>query len=404
MTAHSSPGAGTRSPCASPGRSETEGAARVQAILKVRLGVGSQPILYMLSAHAQDVALPAGVPKDVKIWVPVLGEGAYVVALQVLSQGGQVLAEESANAQAGRADAPLVATVADSSTLAAQLAKVEVPLQQGLAVQVRAVELQSARDVPARAEYLTPFRAIAVQGNAAATLTIEQRRAVQDWVVQGGHLLIVGGPDGPRAASVLGTTPPMCHGRALPVSMAQSISSHLRNGRLARAATPSSAVLPASRPAPRNRWPGGGDALVARSTWGEGSVTLLGPDPTLEPLRGWPSTTALLKRALEPAFTGVRSVEGSSRTPTELTARVDDFRLIAALDALPPEVFPDWQRVGLLLGGFALIAGPVARTPVARGSPTLAVGRGPRIGGGFHRRDLPVFWRHSRSRRGGQCS
>lgn len=37
----------------------------------------------------------------------------------------------------------------------------------------------------------------------------------------------------------------------------------------------------------------------------------------------------------------------------------DDSRLVSALDALPPQVFPDWREVGLLLVGFALTAGPV---------------------------------------------
>jgi hypothetical protein len=342
------------------GSSETDGAARVQVILKVKLTSGSQSILYPLSAHAQEVALPAGVTKDVKLWVPVLGDGAYVATVQVLKQDGQVLNEQTATAQATRADVPLVGALADSSTLAAQLARVEVPYQQGLTAQLRTVELQSASDLPARPEYLAAFRAVAVQGSTAATLTAEQRTALQDWVVQGGHLLIVGGPDGARAASVLGG------GRAdAPRLRFSGVDGSAELRPLVEWATGASSASitgPAARieaTATDSLAGPPGSPLVVRATWGDGSVTLLGPDPTLDPLRSWPSTPALLKRALEPAFVGGRSLDGSARSPLDPSPRNDEFRLVAALDALPPEVFPDWQHVGLLLGGFALVAGPL---------------------------------------------
>jgi hypothetical protein len=54
----------------------------------------------------------AGVAKDLKIWVPVPSDGAYVATIQIIGQRGQVLAEESANQQAGRNDIPRVATLA----------------------------------------------------------------------------------------------------------------------------------------------------------------------------------------------------------------------------------------------------------------------------------------------------
>ena len=43
----------------------------------------------------------------------------------------------------------------------------------------------------------------------------------------------------------------------------------------------------------------------------------------------------------------------------QAAAQPDDARLLSAVDALPAGAFPDWQHVALLLGGFALVAGPV---------------------------------------------
>jgi len=63
-------------------------------------------------------------------------------------------------------------------------------------------------------------------------------------------------------------------------------------------------------------------------------------------------------------------------------ARPDDSRLLNAVDALPAGAFPDWQHVALLLGGFALVAGPLLHLSLWRvdrrpwlwvAVPTLAV-------------------------------
>jgi hypothetical protein len=340
------------------GNGDTDSASRVQVVLKTQIGTAARPLLYPQATYGQEVALPAGVAKDLKIWVPVPSDAAYVVSIQVVGQRGQVLAEESAYAQAGRSDIPLVATLADTSTLAAQLGRIDVPYQQGLTAQVRTVELTAA-DVPAQPEYLSGFRALAVQGNASATLTGEQRRAIQDWVVQGGQLLLIGGPDGARATSVLdgpGTEPRARFGGLdgsadlgpLAEWASPGAGAALGSGSVARIEAPAAERLAGTAERP----------LAVRAAWGDGTLALLAADSTLDPLRGWGGTPGLLKRALEPALSSPRSND-PSRSSVGGQQRPDDLRLITALDALPPEVFPDWQHVGLLLGGFALVAGPL---------------------------------------------
>src|SRR5262249_56319162 len=113
---------------------------------------------------------------------------------------GKVLAEQTAPGGRGARGngAPLVDTLADNQTLAAQIGKIDVPFQQGLTAQVQTVTLAPA-DLPARAEYLSAFQALVVQGAGAASLTGEQKSAIRQWVVAGGDLVIVGGPDASRA-------------------------------------------------------------------------------------------------------------------------------------------------------------------------------------------------------------
>jgi hypothetical protein len=338
-----------------------EPAARVQASLKLSVGSANQTFITPVAVYAQDVSLPAGASRDVKLWLPVQTDGAYLVTAQVLDPSGRVLAELSTtSAQVARADgAPLILTLADSPNLSAQLAKVEIPYQQGLTAQVRSLPV-SAADVPTRAEYLAGFQGMVVQGAGAATLTAEQKRAIQQWVTQGGDLLIVGGADASRAAAVLdgadalgvrfGQLSGSTDLQPLAVWASGDPSASLSAGAAAQVQSDTAELLAGSREKP----------LAVRSRWGDGTVTLLAVDPTLDPLRGWSGTTALLKRALQPALSGASlNAADATRGAQAFQPRQDDSRLLSAVDALPSNAFPDWQHIALLLGGFALVVGPL---------------------------------------------
>jgi hypothetical protein len=338
-----------------------EAAARVQATLKLSVGSANQTFTTPVAVYAQDVSLPAGATRDVELWLPVQADGAYLVTAQLLDSNGTVLAEQSTSTpQVARADgAPLILTLADNPTLAAQLTKIEVPYQQGLTAQVRSIATASA-DFPTRAEYLAGFQGLVVQGGGAATLTAEQKRAVQQWVAQGGDLLVVGGADASRAAAVLdgadalgatfGQLTAATDLQPLSAWAAADASSALPSGAAAQIQSPTAEVLAGSRDRP----------LAVRATWGEGTVTLLAIDPTLDPLRGWSGTPALLKSALQPALSGVSLYGGATaRGSAGTQTRQDDARLLSAVDALPANAFPDWQHIALLLGGFALLVGPL---------------------------------------------
>ena len=343
------------------GSGTSEDAARVQAILRVNVPAATpgQPLGAPIGIYAQDLALPAGATKEVKLWLPLQlqFDTSYAVTIQLLGSDSQVLAEQTVTAQSGRVDAPLIASLADSPTLASQLGRIEVPFQQGLTAQVRAVDLAPA-DVPSRSEYLSAFQGLVVQGTAASTLTAEQKRAIQDWTGQGGHLVIVGGPDAQRAASVLdGVDAPELSFAGLNGSAdLRPLATWAGFDPAGLAVTGAATRIQATGAEPLA---GAASApLAARGVFGAGTLTLLAADPTGDPLRGWDGTPALLRRALQPALaTAAPTTPGQATQPA--TARSDELRLAAALDALPPDVFPDWQHVALLLGLFAFVAGPV---------------------------------------------
>ena len=122
--------------------------------------------------------------------------------------------------------------------------------------------------------------------------------------------------------------------------------------------------------------------LAQRAPWGQGSVTLLATDPTLEPLRGWATTPMLLRRALEPALVSERSGADLTRGPPSAPTIYAWFRPSTRSH---PRYSRNWQQVALLLGVFALLAGPVLHLVfVARRPSPVALGRGPSAVGRVH--------------------
>jgi hypothetical protein len=302
-------------------------------------------------AYGQEVALPAGVAKELTLWVPAEMNMSGTVRLV---SGNQALAEETVEFRSNNSRTPLwplVGVLAESPAVARGVGQVELPFQ-GLPVPLSVARLTVA-DLPSLAERLNALSAVIVQGNAAATLTNEQRQAIHEWVVTGGHLILAGGPDAARAAAILppGTLPLGFAGADLAADL----------GPLRRWAE-TGAPAPGAGPVGRLHVQGGAILagtpdvpLVWRLSLGEGSVTQLAADPTLEPLASWTGTADLWRKTLEPALPDAENWRYAGLRPQD---RYNPSRLQAAVDALPPEAFPSWQVVALILGAFALLAGP----------------------------------------------
>src|SRR5262245_36043509 len=63
------------------GSAQTNDVARVLVVLKLNFSSNSgRTGVYPLGAYGQDVALPPGVDKDLRIWVYVPSDGAYIAA------------------------------------------------------------------------------------------------------------------------------------------------------------------------------------------------------------------------------------------------------------------------------------------------------------------------------------
>ena len=405
------------------GESDARGPSRVQVLLRTN---SSATAKVPIASYGQEVALPAGVTKDVTVWIPSGSDASYLTTVQVIDPGGRVLAEDSTTAAITSSSAVVVGTLADAPTLATALGRIEIPYQQGLTQRVAGIPL-TPDQVPTSADYLAGMSGLVVQGSAASTLTQEQRRAIQQWVVRGGHLVLSGGPAAQQVGSVLegGGGPAVRFGRleaavdlrplaewvGVPGAADTQAATSGQGTQGGQAASPGQSAQGATagqgsqsaaptgqgaQPAAGNQGTQGGaqtaglefgaaaavieaagqegetlagprnGPLAWRARWGSGTLTFLAADPTLDPIRNWAGGPPLLVRLLEPALGAAQpdaplaGLGSGARSTVRTTAKVTYGQLLAStLDTLPPEAFPSWQTVAGLLGGFALLAGPV---------------------------------------------
>lgn len=340
----------------------TGGSASADARVEVELSGLSQtgpqatPVAYPVGTYAEDLALPAGVTKEVTLWVPVDGNAKGMVRLSV---AGHTLAEKSIGLATGRTPAwPLIGVLADSPAISRSVGQIELPYQ-GLPLPPSVARI-APTDLPSQGDRLAALSALVVQGNAATTLTDEQRHALRDWVAAGGHLVLLGGPDLARAAAILPADAPR-------VTVAGSDTADLAP--LARWAG-ISPVPALSGPVARFQVSAGASlvgpadqSLAWRVGLGRGTVTLLAADPSLEPLASWSGTPSLLRKVLEPALPDATQNEKLQALAQQ---RENPLQIESAVEALPPGVYPDWRIVAAILAGFAVLAGPLLALAMGR--------------------------------------
>lgn len=200
-------------------------------------------------------------------------------------------------------------------------------------------------DLPPRVEAWAAMDRIVWHDVDSTRLSAEQLEALRTWVAVGGHLVIVGGTTGP---TTLGAFP----AELLPYQPSQTIDVPLADlerllGSLPASATPLPAVagvLAQGTPLGRS----GDQVFAARSAHGQGSVSLIGIDPSTSWLAGSSLAGGLWGRALPPASNG----------GNDPFAAQDDGFLVGTLGNLPSVQLPRMDQLFLLLFGYIALIGP----------------------------------------------
>ncbi|MCG0238346.1 MAG: hypothetical protein L6E13_03535 [Firmicutes bacterium] len=331
---------------------------------------GSQPVRVPRGSYGTEVALPAGVEKDLTLWVPLTGlwaPGAEELEVR-LTAGDRLLASQPLRLPSRRdGSVPMIGVLSREPGLVQAFRGLTLN-RQGLPVPVPAAEL-SPETIPDTGDRLEAFQALVIQGGRAAELTAAQRQAIAQWVKGGGALFLSGGPTLAEDLAAL-------VGDALPLRV-EAAATGADLTPLARWAGAGEAPPPTPTPVARLRPEGGAvlagspeAPLVWRGRLGLGSVTVVAADLALAPLADWPGRTALVRALLSPVLSlweepdqGVHgwAVFAQGRQKGEWL-----WTLAQLAGFVSPEAIPGWQTVALVLGGFALLAGPLAHGLLAR--------------------------------------
>jgi hypothetical protein len=260
-----------------------------------------------------------------------------------LVSGGAAMATAKVTVQAVEPQTLGVVVVAEHPERLVGDIRGSVATRRGLAALVVAI---GPEDLPPRVEAWASVDRLVWQDIAAARLTVEQLDALKTWVALGGELVILGGSTGvasidafpddllPYQPEGIVDVPVADLGDLLGVLPAGATSLPAVSGRLQHGA-----VLGES----------GGQTIAARMSYGQGSVTLMGVDPTASWLAGSAAAGALWAR-LVPADVPAVDDQGGQ----------DDSELVNALGYLPSVEIPRMDHLFLLFLGYVILLGPVS--------------------------------------------
>lgn len=301
------------------------------------------------TTYAHAVSLPSGSRKRVEVYVL---PNNFTRALEVqLVQGQDVLLSQKIQVQPHVNFDYLIGIVAPERGAVALLTGVELEAN-GRERDKTLIDLVLA-DLPERTEGLASLDCLILNNVDTSVLSVSQQSALEQWVRQGGYLVVGGGAGALQTAAGLPE-------RLLPFLPRQ----HVEVDRLAQLGEWASAD-PVRVPGPFVVVTGEStegetllaeqDVILIRSrTVGVGAVSLITLDLAASPFDAWSGTVPFWSRLLAPYATY------SSMLPTDISERqMRSGNMTYALSNLPSLALPSVQWLALLLGVYILLVGPV---------------------------------------------
>ena len=330
-------------------------------------GTGNSGSTYI---YQQAVSLPNGSQKQVTLYVPfTFGTAGTTqnITVDLLDANNQPVTTQSAALRALGSSDIFVGFLFDQTPGQTPglgtLTNITLPTQsQGGSIQV---EPLSAGTMPKIAAALKNFDVIIIDNFTTSSLSQDQLAALQNWVQQGGKLIVVGGPEWQHTlaplASLLPVTPT---GTAtLPAgthlfplggptksgpnqdNVADSVSSPITIS--TATVNPQSTVVLASGKTP----------LIVQGAQGQGQVSYLAFDPSLDPLASWSGTTTIWQGLLTRMLGNQLLYANTAINPTPFVQNFGGMETL--LQSLFPSAIPStWVILALLLG-YVVILGPI---------------------------------------------
>ncbi|WP_135550869.1 DUF7408 domain-containing protein [Paenibacillus cymbidii] len=303
-------------------------------------------------AYTQYLELPAGSEKSVRFVVPGMVltpgnnrisffEGSFAKGKRIPFSAGNDWAETSVSRQL------LIGVIArdpDTLNFLALLNQKNFDLD---------VVHMAGDKLPDDALQLQGLNMIVFNDTATDTLTEAQTKALVAWTERGGQLVLAGGAGYPKTAKAFETIAPVSY---TGMSTAASLES------LAHAA---GKELPLSLPFPISAaalkagstlYSTDGLPLVARQTYGSGSVWYIAYDLALEPVASWNGNADLWARVLQSLATASLVKIGRTTGISSVDAMTE---INYALDWFPSISPPSLDLLLLLFAAYALLVAPL---------------------------------------------
>lgn len=294
------------------------------------------------SQYGLAVELPNGARQEHVLYAqpPLFGSRLHVD----LVSGGQTIATREVRIRTHDAWSPMIAIVAERPE----------GIQPGLAELARNPQGQSASvitlglaDLPPRVEAWSAIDRLVWQDADASLLSAEQQAALRLWLGAGGRLVVVAGTAG---LAPLGGFPE----DLLPYRPTQTINLQPADlstfvGQLPADARVIPAITGTLRDGTVLARSAGGDVIAAQSSWGQGSVTLVGINPAERWLADSSAGSTLWRRL-------VPLGAGPVLNPLALP---EDSALVQALNNLPSIDLPPIGQLFVLLFAYVALIGPI---------------------------------------------
>jgi hypothetical protein len=256
--------------------------------------------------------------------------------------GGAVIASFNSRVDANETGSLQVYVVADRPEALVTSIRGAVTSADGPAPVVVAI---GPEDLPPRVEAWASVDRLVWQDIDSSRLDPDQLDALRTWISSGGQLVILGGTTG---TNTLGAFP----GDLLPYVPTRAIDAPTADleallGALPPEATPIPAIVgPFQRGTILAR--SGDDVIAGRTAYGQGSLALIGIDPTTTWIAGSAAADTFWARALP---------TGPARTDPAIDQ--PDDAMVSALSNLPSVQLPRMDQLFLLILGYIVVLGPL---------------------------------------------
>ena len=327
----------------------------------------------ILSNYQVSITLANGAQKQVIMYLPLYFD-VQNVTVKLLDSSGHTVGSQTAALTPLMPGDVLIGILSDQSSGFSSLSAVPLPNQGGSIV----LEFLNANTMPAMAAALKNFNIIVLDNFTTTNLSAAQLSALQNWINQGGSLILVGGPEWHRTLGTLpaGLVPIKVYGSTtipagtdlLPPGGPSALPSGQNNipltvqspvsisaaTLLSQGNSGKSAVILASRTTP----------LIVKTHQEQGTIIYLAFDPTLEPILGWQGGSllwdSLLLHSLGDQLLSHSGISPGIGSSTQQVQPILANRMSGFLQSLLPSTIPPpWRTLGILLFCYILALGPV---------------------------------------------